>query len=425
MRSMFLLWAGLTAPLSFAQTRFDDNFEDGCLRFDYFHGLDRSQHVVIPDAIVYEPLYGGSREVLINPFNMGSVRYFVLDSAAGDTLYGDAYSSMFDEWRSTQAARRGERKVYHESIRMPCPRRPIRLVIENRSEDGSFQRIYESYINPLDIAILRDTVSGAWEAGSIRRSGPPQDKIDVVFLAEGYRVQELDKFKKDAERLTDFLLGAEPFQSHSDRFNFWYVATPSEESGTDEPDKGIYRNTFFHSSFNTFNVARYITSSANRLMRTAASKVPYDHIVVLTNSGRYGGGGFYNLYSLFCADMPYLRDVFVHEFGHQFGGLADEYDGDFTDGYYNLEVEPWEANITTATQRRAVKWRSMIDDAMPVPTPADVRYAGRVGLFEGAGYSTRGIFRSELYCIMRSFEVREFCAVCRGHVRNVILTLTR
>lgn len=414
-----LTWVCLI-PVSYAQTEFNKSFADGMLRMDFYHGVDKDRHLIIPDALYREPHYAGRTDRLMGDLTLGSCRFIVTDSADGKVLFADAYSSMFDEWQHTQEAMSGGRKVYHESIRFPFPRNTVLVRLEVREYQGNFSPIYERYINPLETNIIRISPASPFDSGDLLIVGPVTDKIDVVFLAEGYTSGETSKFKKDARRLLDLLLAAEPFRSYAARFNFRYVASVSQESGTDEPDKGVFRNTILNSSFNTFNVARYVTSADNRTMRNLAAPVPYEHIVVVTNSYRYGGAGFYNLYSLFCSDMPYLADVFVHEFGHQFGGLADEYDGDFTDTYYNLSIEPWEANITTTTDKARVKWHDHIKATTPVPTPNDTMYRDVVGVFEGAGYSNKGMFRPQLYCIMRSFEVRSFCAVCRDWLVRTI-----
>ena len=129
-----------------------------------------------------------------------------------------------------------------------------------------------------------------------------------------------------------------------------------------------------------------------------AADVPYDYLIILVNSSRYGGGGFYNFINVCTADHKLSSNVFVHEFGHGFGGLADEYytsEVAFED-YYNLKVEPWEPNLTTLVDFDS-KWRDLVDPSTPVPTPREGKYNSIVGVYEGGGYTSRGIFTLQSY----------------------------
>ncbi len=425
-----LLYIGLalgTTLRAQEQPVFDDYFADGMLRFDYYHGFDKSSHTIVPHGWYTEPHYAGSKAFLINDLGMGNFRYDVHDSASGKLIYSDAFSNLFEEWKSTEEARDGKKQAFLESVRFPMPKKTVVLKMFARDRSGVYFEMFSETLNPADIRIDRSGPSKKYATGDISVGGPAESRIDVVFVAEGYTASQIDKFKQDAKKLADYLVTKEPFTSYKNRFNFRYVASLSEDEGTDEPDKGVFRRTVLNSSFNTFNIERYITTMDHHTLRDIASAAPYDHIVVLVNSPRYGGAGFYNFYSIFCSDMQYLGDVFVHEFGHQFGGLADEYDGDFTTGesFYNLKVEPWEANITTTRKRDKIKWGSKILKETPVPTPNDVKYKDVVGLFEGGGYSTKGIFRSQLYCLMRGWEVREFCHACREQLMRMINVYTR
>ncbi len=425
-RFAILVWAG-TALWAQDAPRFDDHFINGVLRFDFYHGFDKSSHTIVPYRWREEPFYAGSKTVLVPPMDMGNFRYDVMDSASGQLIYSEGYSDLFEEWKSTREALEGGRQVFLESVRFPYPRATVVLKLFARDRSGAYFEMYSETLNPRSLRIDRSRPSRAFETGDISLSGLPEDKIDVLFLAEGYTSGQTAKFKADARKLADYLVSKEPFRTYRDRFNFRYVAAVSEEGGTDEPDRGIFKRTILSSSFNTFNIERYITTMDHHTLRELASAVPYDHVVVLTNHERYGGAGFYNFYSIFCSDMPELGDVFVHEFGHQFAGLADEYDGDFTQGepFYNLKIEPWEANITTSRKRQNIKWNSVISKDTPIPTPNDAKYANVVGCFEGGGYSTKGIFRSQLYCLMRGWEVREFCHACREQCVKMLKLYTR
>jgi hypothetical protein len=419
-RRFFLGLCFLTTSL-FGQTQinFDDFFENTAMRVDFFRGMDTSVSVIIPDAILKENFYAGSKKKLVNAMNLGGVRYNVYDSATSRLIYSESYSDLFEEWQSSGEAKSGVKKLFHETARFPYPRHSIIFQIEIRNAAGKFVEFYRTPIDPGSIAIHRDKSTSAFEKGDLVINVPSESKIDILFLAEGYTKNETEKFKSDAKKMTAYLLDAEPYRSYAKNFNFRYVASVSEEQGTDEPDKGIYRNTIFSSSFNTFDIARYCTIFDNKAMHNAAAEAPYDYIVVLVNSSRYGGSGFYNFYSMFCADMAYLRDVWIHEFGHHFAGLADEYEGNFTgDDYY--KTEPWEPNLTMVTDRDNIKWKKFIKKGTPVPTPNSEKYSATVGLFEGGGYASKGVYRAQLHCLMRELNINYYCAPCDEQVTKTI-----
>ena len=152
-----------------------------------------------------------------------------------------------------------------------------------------------------------------------------------------------------------------------------------------------------------------------------AANVPYDVIFILVNSSLYGGGGFYNHYSEVTVDNTWSKIVSVHEFGHAFAGLADEYTGDVSySDTYNLNVEPWEPNITTNVDFNS-KWKNMVSEGTPLPTPRTEKYKNSVGMFEGGGYVTKGIYSPFEDCRMKSNEAPGFCPVCHNAIRRMIL----
>ena len=133
------------------------------------------------------------------------------------------------------------------------------------------------------------------------------------------------------------------------------------ESGTDIPGERVYVNTVLNSSFYTFGTDRYLTTQDIKSVNDYAAVAPHDNIIVLINSNKYGGGGVYNYYSGTTAGHPLSPKVFIHEFGHGFAGLADEYySSDVAyDEFYPLNVEPWEPNITTMVNFDS-KWKKLI-----------------------------------------------------------------
>ena len=254
----------------------------------------------------------------------------------------------------------------------------------------------------------------------------PDKCVDLAFIAEGYKADEMGKFRDDVKRMADRLFAEAPFNDYKDKFNIWAVEAISQDSGTDVPGEGIYANTALNSTFYTFDLERYLTTQDIKSVNDYSAVVPHDNIIVLINTTRYGGGGVYNYYSGTSAGHPLSPKVFVHEFGHGFVGLADEY---YTsevayEEFYPLDVEPWEPNITTLVNFDS-KWKKMIDKVTPLPTPPEEKYENVTGLFEGGGYSAKGIFRPQIECRMMSNSSKGFCSVCRKAIIEMIGFYTR
>ena len=415
----------LFVPISgWASPVYDDFFTDQVLRYDYLLSGNHTLENVIPCEIKKEKMWGGSHNALIDRFNYGTYRFMVYDDKSGELIFSKGFSPLFQEWQMTAEAKVSN-KAFYQVIRFPFPKKPIRLKIEKRNYNGQFSEIFSTNINPDNYFIINEN-SRYFPVKKIIDSGDPAHKIDIAILAEGYTENEMDKFVKDAQRLTDSLFVVAPFSQMKDYFNVYTVETPSYESGTDIPGEHIFRNTLYNSTFYTFNISRYLTTSDMKSACDMAAGVPYDQIYVLVNSSRYGGGGFYNFITVCTSDHLLSPKVFVHEFGHGFAGLADEY---YTsevayDNYYNLKVEPWEPNLTTMVDF-STKWKDMIDATTPVPTPRNEKYASKVGVFEGGGYESKGIFSPMENCRMKSNETSKFCPVCQKAIKEVILENTK
>jgi IgA Peptidase M64/Peptidase M64 N-terminus len=393
------------------------------LRFDYLLSGNRISAAVFPGEIKQEKQWGGSHNLLIEKLNLGTYRFQVCDQQSGELIFSKGFSPVFQEWQSTPEAKKIS-KAFSQVIRFPFPKKNCILKIEKRDNSGQFSVIYSQIINPDSYFIIREN-SNNIGMEKIFYSGDPSHKIDIAILAEGYTSVEMEKFVNDARRLTDSLFAVEPFLQLKDYFNVYALKTPSFESGTDIPGENIYRNTVFNSTFYTFDISRYLTISDLKTVSDMAADVPYDQLIVLVNSSRYGGGGFYNFINVCTSDHNLSSNVFVHEFGHGFGGLGDEY---YTsevafDDYYNLKVEPWEPNLTTLVNFDS-KWKNLIDSATPVPTPREAKYGSHVGVFEGGGYSAKGIYSPMDDCRMKSNITHDFCPVCQRAIRAVILENT-
>ncbi|MGQ7868525.1 M64 family metallopeptidase [Sunxiuqinia sp. sy24] len=402
-----------------AQPEFSDCFINKTLRIDYLlNGTDQTAEVIVKQ-LKKEPYYGGSHVNLVEPNPMGTYRYQLMDEASQEVIFSRGFSPIFQEWQTTGEAKRRKGSFYQVAI-FPFPKKICRFIIEQRNWEGEFETVFSTEIDPKNYFILEEKVP-EYAIEELSVQGSPQTKVDVVILPEGYTADEMDKFVADAKRMIKVLFEAEPFDGHQQDFNWYAVKVPSMESGTDVPGEHSYKNTAFNSHFYTFDTPRYLTTQDMLSIHDAASVVPYDHIYLLVNTARYGGGGFYNFLSITSVDDSLAEKVFIHEFGHGFAGLADEYysSGVAYSDYYNLEVEPWEANITTLVDFKS-KWADMIDEATPQPTPRTAKYNDVLGLFEGGGYSEKGIYSPVMDCRMKSNGPNDFCPVCQKSIEQVI-----
>ena len=415
-----ILFILITFPFfGFAQINFDNYFIDKSLRFDFLLGGNNNTIVVYPKKIKQEPFWGGSKKNLIDIFNYGSYRYRVFDSRSDSLLFSKGFSTLFQEWQTTAEAKMHDKTFYQAAI-FPFPKKKVRLEIEARQWSGTFKTIYKTEIDPKNYFILKEMPT-PYKTVKIIENGESKNKVDVVILAEGYTTSEMEKFIADAKRVSGYLFNAEPFKTEKENFNVTAVLTPSVESGTDVPGEGIYKNTHFNSSFYTFDISRYLTVTDMKSVYDAAAATPYDFIYILVNTKRYGGGGFYNFVTVCTADNQLTKEVFVHEFGHGFAGLGDEY---YTsevayEDFYNLEIEPWEPNLTTLVDFGS-KWEEMVADSVPVPTPREEKYQNTVGAYEGGGYMSKGIYSPFIDCRMKSNKAKSFCPVCSEAIKKVI-----
>jgi hypothetical protein len=403
----------------FAQPEFDKYFIDKVLRLDFMFAGDFQKTVVYPAGMKEEPFWAGSKTNLIDPFNYGNFRYEVYDPEGNTLIYSRGFCTLFQEWQTTAEAKQMERSFY-EVTTMPFPRNKIRFELSKRERDGTFSKLYETTIDPGDYFILKEKPVNAGIT-RIHYSGEAHTCLDIAFIAEGYTKDDMEKFRGDVKKMADVLFSEAPFDQYRDRINIWAVEALSEESGTDVPGEKIYVRTALNSNFYTFDLDRYLTTTDIKAVNDYAAAVPHDNIVVLINSSRYGGGGVYNYYSGTTSDHSLSSKVFIHEFGHGFAGLADEYYSSEVayDEFYPLDVEPWEPNITTLVSFET-KWKEMIQEGTPVPTPPSAKFGKVTGLFEGGGYSAKGIYRSELECRMKSNGPKGFCTVCRAAIKDML-----
>ncbi|MEG0038053.1 MAG: IgA Peptidase M64 [Bacteroides sp.] len=416
----------LTLCLSFMLTfalnaqNFADHFLNKTLRVDYIFSGDAAKQTIFVDELSQLPTWAGRQHRLSELPLKGNGEIIVRDSATNDCIYKTSFSSLFQEWLSTDEAKTTA-KAFENTFLLPYPQRTAEVEITLRNASHQVIATLKHTIHPNDILIHQRGLSHITPHKYMQRSGSEQDCIDVAILAEGYTEAEMELFYKDAAATCESLFFYEPFKSMKEKFNIVAVASPSKDSGVSVPRKKDWKQTAFSSHFDTFYSDRYLTTSRVKSIHEALAGIPYEHIIIIVNTKEYGGGGIYNSYTLTAAHHPTFKPVVVHEFGHSFGGLADEYfyDNDVMTDTYPLSVEPWEQNITTRVNF-AEKWQDMLPAATPIPTPVSSKNAFPVGVYEGGGYSAKGIYRPADDCRMRTNEYPTFCPVCQRALRRMI-----
>lgn len=410
--------SGAAEPQKPDSLRYDDWFTDAAMRVDLFHTGVATESVYSLDEIVREPSWPGTRRYLIDPFDYGTYRFRVIDKASSREIFRLGYATLFEEWTGTEEAVKGIRRSMSESVRFPWPKKPVTLAVDKRQRDGKFKEVYTLFVDPASHRIRGGRPYEGFEVVDLVDGPAPDRALDIVILPEGYTPQEEGKLRADLARFASSLVRHEPFQSNRARLHVRGVLAYSRESGVSEPRKGIFRDTLLGATFNTFDSPRYLTLMHTKRMREVASLAPYDNVFVLVNTARYGGGGVFNQWAVFPSDNEYDDYVMLHEFGHHMGGLGDEYyDSAISmdeDALYPPGTEPWEPNITAylGEKRENIKWHAMIGEGTPLPTPEQEQHASSVGLFEGAGYKAKGLYRPQLDCKMFHKGLVPFCKVC-------------
>jgi len=451
---------GQSAPV------FDTNFTGRTMRVDYFHsGTATEEHISLSQVVADGP-WPGSRTRLVDNLNLGTYLFEVADQANSQLLYSRGFSSVFAEWRETAEAKQIWR-TYHESLRFPWPRRPVRVTLKKRGDDGAFRAIWITDIDPNSRFVNTADIAPQGQPWTVFENGPASEKVDIAVLGDGYTAAEMGKFHADVLHLVGALFQEEPFRNRKSDFNVRAVDLPSAESGVTRPHAGVFHRSPLSTHYSTFDSERYVLTFDNRRLRDVASAVPYDFLVVLINEKTYGGGGIFNDQTIVAAGNDYAEYLFIHEFGHHFAGLGDEYytsDVAYETGA-GAKPEPWEPNLTALHDPANLKWKDLVLRDTPLPTPwnkeeyekesqavQEVRhkirssgapeeemeklfrdeeaketrmlasgpYAGKVGAFEGAGYETKGLYRPTTDCIMFSRDKVGFCPVCRRAIERMI-----
>lgn len=420
MKKYFSILVYLFLVLPIYAQNYNDYFADKSLRLDYLFTGNASKQEICLNELSSLPSWAGRRHHLADLPLQGNGQIIVKDAAKGNIIYKTSYSSLFQEWLETDEAK-VLTKGFENSFLIPYPLHPIEIEVKLFDTYRNIRCSMTHTVNPDDILIHQRGVNHITPHKYLLRSGNTERCIDVAILAEGYTPQEMSLFYKDAHIACESLFAHEPFKSMKNRFNVVAVVSPSEDSGVSIPRLGQWKRTAFGAHFSTFYSDRYLTTSHVKSIHNALAGIPYEHIIILANTDEYGGGGIYNSYTLTTAHHSKFRPVVVHEFGHSFGGLADEYfyDNDVMTDTYPLSIEPWEQNITTRIDFSA-KWENMLAKGTPIPTPSQESEQYPIGVYEGGGYSSKGIYRPADDCRMRTNEYPGFCPVCQRAIQRLI-----
>jgi hypothetical protein len=437
------------------------------LRLDYFHTGSAEEERFALDALVEEGPWGGNPDRPLDDMNLGKYRFEIIDRATQRPLYSRGFASIYGEWETTEEARSVYR-TFHESLRFPEPAAPVQVIVKKRGADGLFREVWAVAVDPKGPRVDRTGPPPGDNVWAVQDSGPPAGKVDVVLLGDGYAETEMDKWHRDARRMADLLFALSPFKERRADFNVWAVDTPSRESGVARHSDGVHRRSALRVAYDAFGSERYVLAFDNRRIREAAAAVPYEAMILVVNERKYGGGGIFNLYATTASDNAFTPYVLVHEFGHHFAGLADEYyTSDVAYEATSERPEPWELNATASAT--SPKWKDLVTPGVPLPTPwakeafeeaqkeiqarrrqiraegrpeeemealfreeqqrvnellAQGGYADAVGAFEGAMYASRGYYRPQANCMMFTRRLG-FCEVCRRALERVIDLYTR
>jgi hypothetical protein len=445
-------------------------FENKTMRFDFFHSGNATEEHFAIDRIINDGPWSGSKHQMLDNLKLGPYFFEVYDKVSGKLIYSRGFANIFGEWQTIPEASEVW-GTFHESIRFPWPISAVKLVIHKRNAINEFEAIYETEIDPDSRSVNPASLLKQYKTFVYTENGSTSDKVDIVILGDGYTSGEMEKFHEDVSRLSAELFKVEPFASRKADFNVRAVEAPSEVSGVNRPHPGVFKRTPLSVSYSSFDSERYALAYDNKTIRDVASTVPYDYMFIILNEETYGGGGIYRLYSTVAVDNKFSDYIFVHEFGHSFAALADEY---YTSAVSyemgEITVEPWELNITALLDKENLKWKDLVAEETPIPTPWDkenydkfsyeiqnerkalraakvpeaevealferekaesakildnMEHSHDVGAFEGGGYMQYGLYRPYADCIMFTRNKQEFCPVCQHAINQVIDQYTK
>ena len=462
-RILFTLSIAILAMTAMAQ-QFDDVFESRTLRLDYIFAGNHDAQQIYLEQMYVTPQWAGRKSRLADVPLKGNGQIQVKDHVTGQVLFVHTFSTLFQEWLATEEATKVS-KAFATSYNVPMPKQPVDVTVSLTDFHGKVVTSLSHTVDPTEILIRQIGDNGIpyhyiWKGKTVETQnvaspdqpgkrdytptegpldGEPDitECIDLAIVAEGYTRAQMGKFYTDCQRVVDALFAHEPFTSMKDRFNVVAVAAESLTSGPSVPHLGRWSATPVGTHYDTFYSDRYLMTQDIHRLYDVLSGVPFEHIIVLVNSDTYGGGGIYNQITVTTSDHPTFHQVLVHEFGHAYAGLGDEYFyDDAYESMYPADTEPWEPNLTTLVDFQS-KWADMVPKGVAIPTPPDPKVPNyrkitnekeqrmldaatqRVGVFEGGGYQSKGVYRPAQECRMKINEVQNFCPVCSRAIQRI------
>jgi hypothetical protein len=469
MNQKYLLSLLLMVSSICASAQYEQYFTNATMRLDYNHiGNANEEHFAF-DQMVNDGQWAGSKTVLIDELRLGKYFFEVKDPASGTILYSRGYSSIYGEWETTPDAK-DNWGSFHESVRFPWPKGEVDVTISKRNRLNGFDPVWTYRVDPTHYRSFTAPVENHYHTFDVIVNGTPEKQVDIVVLGEGYAKQDMDKFHQDAQRFAEVLLNTEPFASFKEKFSIRAVETPAPHSGVNHPHQDIHTRSALSVTYGAFDSERYALGYDNKTIRDASAAVPYEFTAILMNDSIYGGGGIYNLYITAAVNNAFQEYLFVHEFGHHFADLADEYYTSATAYEMDAEhLEPWELNVTANPDPETIKWKDIVTPGTPIPTPwekekydkhsievqkkrvemrkakvdekvmedfflnkkawddkllANMKYSGKTGAFEGAQYKATGMYRSAANCIMFTRH-DHFCPACQRGIKLIIEQYTK
>ena len=456
----FSILAGLALAAGLVQAQ-----PPATVRVDYQHGGDaKTEHYAL-ERVAIEPLpWPGNPAQPIDRTNRGQNMVEVSDARTGEVLYSRGFSTIFGEWRTTEEAGKLARS-FQESVRFPKPAKPVKVRILTRDERNQFKQVWSVDIDTDALDVVRQQAPAPAKPIAIYVNGPSPDKVDLLIMGDGYTAADMKKFEADARRLSNYLFSVAPFKERARDFNVWAIAVPTQESGVSRPSSGVHKASRLGTRYDIFGSERYVLTLDNGALREIAQHAPYEFIEILVNNETYGGGGIFGQFSTAAAGNDWANYLFVHEFGHHFAGLADEYyTSPVAYAPASTRIEPWEPNVTALDDPANIKWKRFVtpDIALPTAWPKAVyeensrayqkrraalraankpesemsalfredlaftarlfgkeKHRNHVGAFEGANYEAKGYYRSQMQCLMFD-RSEQFCHVCSDGIVSII-----
>lgn len=408
-KSLILLYL-LGIQLILSAQDFNTYFYAKTLRINYIHSGTKDKDSIEVKNYQVDNLWAGSLTNLIDPYDYGCHKIMVYDVKTNQLIYSRTYSCLFGEYRTTKKGAT-ESKAFQETVRCPYPKKTVRIEFHTRNQHSDFEKRQEVILNPKKINALLNTYH--CDVMDLHIGNNYNMAYDLVIVPEGYTIHDSAKLREDVMRCKNAIMECTPFKESAAKINIRAMVSYSEESGISQETKGKEVKTILGSAFYSLDLERYLMLDHVWQLHNVCANAPYDNIIILCNTKKYGGGGIYNWYAT-VSDNKHFNYVSVHELGHSIAGLADEYyTSEVTvQDFYPKGSEPKEPNITSLVNFDS-KWKAMLTPNTLIPTPVTDENKDVLGVYEGAGYCAEGLYRPWISCTMKDIVYNKFCPVCQ------------